>query len=144
MPRKGPPPLSVEAKPEGVEAIAVVIADLDRIVPSIRQMALSGKLDLSTPIRVDPERMDETAVRFSCDLLTAATLCDVIRANDRKAGDHPTRVWVKRRAWTKLPGTAMLTLIERGAVVLDPEWFGAAGTNGRMESVALPARRVAF
>ncbi len=79
------------------ERLALNLFDCDRIEPIVRQMMLGGKLVLE-PIRVDPQRGDEVGVEFSCDLLTAAALCDVIRSHDRELGDRPTRVYVFRRS----------------------------------------------
>ena len=105
--------------------LAVNIADLTRIDPVICEMMLSGKLGRS-PIAADPGRPDEAAVEFICDLLTAAAACDVMRGHDRRAGDHPTRVYLRRAvAWVKLPAAAQLTLVEDGKCVLNPEWFPA-------------------
>ena len=111
--------------------LAVNICDLTRIDPTVRAMLLGGKLDVASgPIRTDPERLDESAIAFSCDLLTAACCLDVMRDHDRRAGDYPTRCYVKTASvWNKLPGRATLTVtitdkyLEHGKVVLNPEWF---------------------
>lgn len=95
----------------GQECLAVNLADLDRMDPALRGPLLHGKLDLKAGhIRVDPRRVDEFAVGFTCDLLTAATLCDVVRSNDRKLRQSPTRVYLRRRvSWEQLPKDAVLT-----------------------------------
>ena len=120
-----PAPMSVESRQQGgVRALAVNLFDLDRIPQIVREAMLAGKLDLTGVVVTDGGRVDETAVAFSCDLLTAAALLDVIRGNDRRAKSHPTRVYVKRQAWSKLPGAETLTVIERGRVALNPDVFG--------------------
>ena len=110
--------------------LAINLFDLTKIDLFVRQMlGLAAKLDAKAgPIRVDRDRPDETAVAFHCltatDLLMAAALCDVIRNNDRKVGDVPTRTYLKRQVWSRLPGFAVLTLVDAdGTLRLNPEWF---------------------
>lgn len=114
-------------KNERIERLAVNLYDItntNRLPDSIRQMLLLDKLDLSTPIRTDPERLDEAAVAFNCDLLSAACIIDVLRSHDRKAGDYPTRAYLRRAsAWNKLPGHAVLTEVVDGKPRLNPDWF---------------------
>jgi hypothetical protein len=108
------------------ESLAVNLFDLDRVDPTVRQILLAGKLDLTRVIRINPDRPDETAVAFTCDLLTAACICDVIRTHDRAAGDHPCRVYLRRsKAWERLPGAAVLSVLDDGKAVLNPDLFGS-------------------
>lgn len=115
-----------EAKDIGA-GIAVNLCDLDRLDPLIKSLLLDGKLDLDTThlLLVDKDRMDETAVRFTCDLFTAACVCDTLRSRDRRAGDYPTRVYVRwLRAWEKLHSATLLTkVLVDNEVVLNPELF---------------------
>ena len=115
-------PVSFERRPA---SLAVCIADLTRIEPVILEMLLAGRLEpAAKPVRMDPDRPDEAAVELTCDLLTAATVIDIIRDHDRRAGDHPCRAWLRRdRSWVKLPGAAVLTLTVDGRMILNPEWF---------------------
>lgn len=113
------------AKKEG-ERLAVNLFDLLRLDPLIRQLMLGGKLDLAKAIKVDAERLDETAVEFTCDLLTAACCCDAIRLHDRGTEPYPTRVYLMRRngtVWERLPHATILTLVEDGRVLLSPKVF---------------------
>ena len=110
--------------------LAVNICDLTRVGKEAREMLLGGRLDVAGgPIRTDPERLDESALAFSCDLLTAACCLDVMRDHDRRAGDYPTRCYVKTASvWNKLPGHAVLTVAvndheNHGRATLNPEWF---------------------
>lgn len=112
--------------PQNGQRLAVNLCDLDRVDSSIRGMLLSGKLNLQALIRMDRDRPDETAVAFSCDLLTAATCCDVLRGHDLRAGDYPTRVYLFRQSWSKLPGSTVLTLVNDGKVFLNPEVFAGS------------------
>ncbi|SRR6266404_4623602 len=114
------------------EQLAINVFDLTRIDETIRAMLLGGKLDLDPEhaIKVDPGRMDETAVTFVCDLLTAASASDVIRGRDREAGDHPTRVYLRRiKAWERLPVAAVLTRVCGGELFLDPGVFPPAAAS---------------
>jgi len=118
------------AEPDPVR-LAVNVCDLTRIDPTVREILLEhggrtmGKLDVAAGvIRTDPERLDESAVAFACDLLTAACCLDVMRDHDRRVGDPPTRCYLKTAfAWNKLPAHAVLTLITDGKPALNPKWF---------------------
>ena len=104
---------------------AINLIDLDRAGDLLRSILLVGKLDLSEPIRTNCDRMDETAVAFSCDLLSAACICDTLRNHDRRVGDHPTRVYFYRDAsWEKIPGNKILVVVEGERCFLNPEIFG--------------------
>lgn len=110
--------------PKGVR-VAINLKDLDRIVPAMRQSLLTGKLALAEgAIRTDPARADEAAVAFCCDALTAALVCDIVRSHDRRAGDAPTRCYLFRKAWSKVPGTVALSVVEDGQAKLNPALFG--------------------
>lgn len=107
------------------ERLAVNLCDCDRIDPTIRGILLSGKLDLSDAIRTDPQRMDEVAVAFSCDLLVAACIVDTLRFRDRSAGVHPTRCYVNKSGstWVKIGGSQNLTELVGEKIVLSSEIF---------------------
>lgn len=106
-------------------ALAVNIADLTRLHPSIRQMILQGRIDpKAAPIRTDRERPDEAAVELRGDLVTVASIVDILREHDGRAGEYPIRAYIRRgKTWTKLPGNATLTLVLNNDVVLNPEHF---------------------
>lgn len=136
------PKLGQSTKPPAVrDRIAINLADLDRLSPFMRQAALGGKLG-TVPIRTDPGRPDETAVEFVCDPLVAASICDVLRSHDRKAGDVPTRVYLCRaEAWRRVPATMMLAVIENGQPALNPaafrlEWEAVAPIRPRFKPVS--------
>lgn len=113
------------------ERLAVSLADLDRVAPALRAGLLAGKLDLSQAIRVGQDRMEDVpAVVFTCDLLTAATICDILRSHDRQHGDPPTGLYInKDRAWTRVTNGTVLTVIVNGKVKLNPVVFPAALTD---------------
>jgi hypothetical protein len=104
------------------ERLAVSLKDLNRMVPEVRRKMTEGKLDLTEIVRVG-EKENTPALAFSCDLLTAATICDIIRSEDRRVGDTPTGVWIFRRAWTRVGGGILLTIMVDGEVRLNPEVF---------------------
>lgn len=107
------------------ERLAVSLADLDRIDPSIRGSLLAGKLDLTKAIRVGQDRMEDVpAVVFSCDLLTAATVCDILRSHDRKVGDPPTGIYInKATSWSRVINSTVLTVLVDGKARLNPAVF---------------------
>lgn len=115
--------------------LAINVHDPDRLDDVTRQ-SLLGPVSFVRPlIWVDKNVEDEQALEFACDLLTAATVCDVIRMHDKKAGDVPCRVYVMRQrharqldavnpsTWVKLPADALLTIISGGRCILNPKLF---------------------
>ena len=117
-------PYIVSVRPESLAVNLFDITDTDRVPETIRDMLLGGKLDLANAIRVDPSRFDEVAVEFTCDLLTAACICDTLRQHDRTARQHPTRVYVRKAtAWNKVPGDAKLALVKGEKLFLNPSIF---------------------
>lgn len=117
--------------------LAINLFDLTRLDPLVRlNLALAAQLDAAAgPIRVDKDQPDETAVAFKCNLLRAAALCDVIRNHDRKVGDPPTRVYLKRQVWARLPGATTLTVVgEDDDLRLNPTWFPEAAPIVELEA----------
>ncbi len=109
-----------------VERLAINIPDISRMDEFVRQQALGGKIH-SSPIHIDKNVVDEIGVEFSCDLLTAAALCDIIRDGDRKRLEYPTRVYLNkgttRSVWVRLPQDIMLSIVEKGECKLNPKVF---------------------
>jgi len=129
------------------DQLAVNLFDVGRIDKTIAQMLLSGKLELdrSKVIRVDKDRMDETGVVFSCKLLDAACICDILRDHDRKAGEYPTRVYVRKKGCAKfvrLTHDAVLTEVVNGKPVLRLRWFSKPTASA--EVGGKPAERIQF
>lgn len=114
------------------ERLAVALADLDRVPPEIRAGLLGGKLDLSQAIRVGQDRMEDLpAVVFSCDLLAAATICDLLRSYDREHGDAPTGLYINRAStWSRITNSTVLTTLVGGKVALNPAVFPSATLAG--------------
>lgn len=109
-----------------VEGLAVHIYDLERLDQQARQALFGGKLDLTRGVRMSQDKADDVGIVFKCPLLEAACLLDVLRSEDRKLGQPETRCWVRRKGWTRLPATAVLTLTGDGELRLNPEWFPSA------------------
>lgn len=119
------------------ERLAISLPDLDRLDPEVRKRLLKGRLDLN-PIKANIPHgksvREEVFVRFSCPLLEAGKVCDVVRAEDKRAGDDPTRVYILRppttkhpdAEWTKLPGTATFTVPDVPEGVDDPKIMAEA------------------
>lgn len=118
---------TIKSKLDRPEKLAINLFDLDRIEPSLRGPLLSSRLDLNRPIRTNWDRAasttDEAAVVFICDLLTAAVVCDTIRSHDRKAGDFPTRLYIQRKTWARIPSHIVLTELVDGKCKLNPSFF---------------------
>ena len=114
-----------EAKESRTERLAVNLKDvLDRVLPEIRGPLLKDKVDLSKPIRMDPKDIEEVAIEFSCDLLSAGCILDTLRSHDRAAGDHPTRAYLKKSSvWVKQQGSVLFTKVAGNQVILNPDVF---------------------
>ena len=133
------------------EKLAINIFDIDRLDPTIRHNLLKGKLatDRTAVLRLDKEHLHETALPFTCGLLTAGAICDIIRGIDRRMGDSPTRVYVfKGLNWTKVPFNKLLTVVKDSQAVLNPAIFPPTKSDvvspdvrTVQEAVALPSRR---
>jgi hypothetical protein len=142
--KPAPPPMArptPRIEEERSETLAINLEDLDRMTDAMRQRLITGRVDTIRWLRIGEM---EAAVQFTCDLLTAATVCDIIRSHDREVGDEPTRVYVRRgTAWNRLPALAVLTAVEpSGAVVLHPAVFP---TKPRAVAAAAPKpQRVQF
>lgn len=112
------------------ERLGLNLYDLEAIHPDLYKRTLSGVLDLrrEAVIRVGSGTVD-TAVPFSCALLLAATLCDILRSENRKFREPPIRVYLSssQGVWTKLGKDAVLTTVgDRDGVrvvELDPRVF---------------------
>lgn len=118
--------------------LAVSLTDLDRVDPIIRSR-LALMLDLTSTIRVGMDRMEDIpAVVFSCPLLEAATVCDVLRNHDRQVGDAPTGIYVnKAQSWSRVTNNTLLTVLVDGKVKLNPAVFPEAREVGTAPTVKL-------
>lgn len=111
------------------EGLAVNLFDVTERIQDdeLRQRLLKGKLDTRRESLIEAKSRDklrETGAVFTCDLLTAALTCDLIRNNDRKAGDYPTRVYVRyATVWERVTAAVVLTEVVGGKVILNPEVF---------------------
>ncbi len=120
----------MEKLEERKERLAVALSDLERLAEQMRLKLLVGRLDLSQAIKVG-DKDEVPAVVFSCDLLTAATICDMLRSYDRAHNDPATRIYINRAlAWSKLADNVVLTLLIDGKVKLHPLVFTEATRMG--------------
>ncbi len=103
--------------------LAINLTDLDRLEPTFRQKMLGRKLDLSRVVKVNNRGLIEPGVVFTCPILEAALICDIIRNNDRLCGDPPTRAYIFRQDWKRLRDTDVLTQVHEGKANLAPAIF---------------------
>lgn len=104
------------------ERLAVSLTDLDKVDPTTRDNLLTGKL--STAKVVVEGDTCEAALMLTCDLLVAASALDILRNHDRKCGETPTRVYIRRgKTWSRLSSVTMLTVVQFGTVLLNPAIF---------------------
>lgn len=110
------------------EQLAVNLFDLDQLDSAIKGKLLAGKVDTRNPLRTDWDRKnidDEVALIFTCDLLEAALICDIIRNLNRKVNDRPTRLYIKRKEWSRIPSGIILTIKDLNGTRLNPKVFDA-------------------
>src|ERR1019366_3431319 len=101
---------------------------------------LGGNVNITEPVVVDKDT-NEIGAMLMCDTITAAALCDVIRSHDRRCGDRPTRVYVRRgNTWKKVSGVTPLAVVVNGGLQLNPEMFPSAAKQKVVVS-APPVRR---
>lgn len=91
------------------EELAINFLDLEKIHPELHaKLQLSQRLDVDNLLKVEGGK--SIALKFTCPLLTAAIICDIMRSQCKKAGEPIIRVYLKRSdAWTKLSDSAILT-----------------------------------
>lgn len=105
------------------ERLAINLFDLKRVPPVLRGGVVKD-LDLTTPVWIDRNEQDEHAFVFTCPLLKAAAMCDMLRNADRQANATPARVYICRAtAWQRLPRAAVLTFRRDGHFHLSREVF---------------------
>lgn len=108
--------------------IAINVVDLGQVDSGTRIMLFGNNIAWGSPIRVDPDRVDETAVELTAPTLVAAATVDVLQSERRRYGEQPARVYLfKRGVWVKVPKGVLLTLtlLHDKKTILNPEVFGA-------------------
>lgn len=120
--------------PQVFAKLAINLFDLDRLPQVVLASAVTPHVstDKDDLVVMDKSRLDEVAVVFTCPVLQAASICDVLRSHDRDAGDAPTRVYVFRKTWSKVPGDKALSVVRDGEVQLNPAVF-------RVERIPVPS-----
>lgn len=140
-------PKSTEGAKSHSERLAVNLTDLDRLPAAARAALLGGKLDPKAEnlARV-AGKPEEVGVVFTCPLLKAACVCDVLRASDRNLGDNPIRVYVQAQPgapWYRLPKDAILVYTKSdNSLVLNPELFPESGKLAELPYQPPKAERV--
>lgn len=120
--------------------LAIALEDLDKVDPIARQKMLAHRLDLENPIRITSKICD-AAVTFCCKIVDAALICDILRSEDRKAGDTPTRIFLdKGEGWKAVPSNAVFTVEVRGSIKLNPQLFDIIVLN----HTPLPVQKLTF
>lgn len=111
---------------ERPDRLAINLFDLDLIDETMRSMLLLSRLDLEKPIKISQDNIQETAVRFKCDILTAATACDILQSERRKLNDPEVRLYLNRgNGWYRLGSGRILTVLVGDKPKLNPAIFGA-------------------
>jgi hypothetical protein len=109
----------------GDTGLAVNLYDLDHHPEARDRYRFCDNAD-PTPVCVGGGAVcDTTAVVFTCGLLLAACICDIIREEDRRAGRRPTRAYVRRPlTWVEVPEDILLAVAVGTKFVLNPAVFG--------------------
>lgn len=129
---------------ERPDRLAINLFDLDKLDETIRAMILLDKLDLQRPIRVEQDNIRETAIRFKCDILTAATACDVLQSQNRKLGEPEVRLYLNRgQGWVKIASRSILTVLVNGKAKLNPVVFKALKIESG-DAIPLTPQRIEF
>ena len=114
------------------KVLAISLTDLmDRVPAGLRlKLGIAQKIRVRESVvvgqrRVDGEWRPIPGVVFHCDLVHAATVCDVVRQHFRDLGEAPVSVYVLREsAWQRVADAVPLTVLgPDGTVALNPEVF---------------------
>jgi hypothetical protein len=136
----------IEQQPEREsyrERLAISLVDIPRVDPAL----LSGRLDMTTLVRAGNSREGDPSVMFSCELLLAAVICDLIRSRNRETGEPTIGIYVCRagEVWQRARDRDVFTVpgLTGGPRRLNPEFFRsveperAIGTLARKGPVRL-------
>lgn len=119
--------------------LAINLADLtDKVNEKLRRDVIN-LINVDEPFYTVPGEIEDVAVGFNCSLLGSASVIDAVRSHDRKVKDRPTRAYIFRESWTKLPSDAVLSIIVANKPCLNPIIFPRS--VGVARQVAPPVRR---
>lgn len=105
------------------ERVAVALEDLDRLDKQFKLNLLAGRLDLSTI--VEPAK-GVACVVFSCDIISAAIVADLIRSDDRKNARTPSAIYMERNTvWSAMKPDDVWTVVVNDLIHLNPLIFPA-------------------
>lgn len=135
IPNKQPTP------PDPKGRIAINLFDLDAMDAGLRIMLFGNRLNLKSPIRVDPKNISETAIEITGQLITAASALDIVQSERRKLGENPAKIYANRSGnWVRLPSTILLTVLKDGKASLNHQVFGADVLDATKVERLRPAR----
>lgn len=119
------------------ERLSINLLDLDRLARlAYERMILPYTIKKAIQLG---QAVGDVGIEFNCPLLQAAAICDMIRSEDRKSGDCPTRIYLHNgRYWKKLDDGAVLTRLVDGKAQLHPKIFDVPA----IAAVAPPAPSV--
>lgn len=107
------------------ERLAIALEALERL-PTAMRNEIIPKLHRDTLLRMGKgeRKEDVPALEFSCSLLEAALICDIVRNHDRLAGESPADVYIHRgTTWTRVIFSQVLTVLINGKAALNPAFF---------------------
>jgi len=120
--------------------LALGLLDLQRLTVDLKKRLLGGRLDLTHPVWINRDKK-QVGVRLACDLLTAATVCDVLNNELRKVDDTYVDVYLLRDgAWRQVSPRLTLTVIVDGAPYLNPEVFDVQRPKSDVDPRPAPQR----
>lgn len=112
--------------------LGINLFDLDQVDPDLRKKLLVDKegkerVNRANAVHVELDRISPTmAVVFTCDILTAALVIDILRSECRRLGKELIRGYINRggESWARLLSRQVLTILdENRKPQLNPEIF---------------------
>ncbi len=100
------------------DLVGVTVGDAERVT-------IARMVDVKSPVVVDRNVDDESCFVFTCPLIDAAKVMDVLRNRDRIKERSVIRTYLCKAGgrWRKLPWTACLTQVRGGEVILSIDLF---------------------
>lgn len=128
--------------------LAVNAFDLDRVPPEmIRKFFFdpdgTPRLDLKAAVEVELDRIEPTrAFVFTCDLLTAALVVDLLKSECRRTKSDLVQGYIRRKeSWARILNNEVLTAVDpdTGKTVLSPKTFPPPGSKAGKKAEEPPA-----
>ena len=116
------------------ERLAIAVACATAAVDRGDAKLLAGRIDIAKVLRVGQgEKIDDVpAVAFCCELLEAATVCDLLRSNARRLKQPPPELYLSKggERWARVTYDAVLTMVSAGKLKLHPKAFPSEAVVG--------------